>query len=342
MSHTDLNIHSASTVIATVTTTYDARPLATPPPGLPRLPTGNFLLGITSTQGSSSCLKRTNETGAWGCDLAPGPPLQVQISDSTSGPFSIQFLSRPNTFPVPPRYGAQPPILNQAQKLSQVMDIGDPSRGPSWFFLVPYPKVVILRNSTFAKDGTVTKRTIEDALEAERQLAERDDDDGLMYRKRDMIATPGHRPWYCYWNNTILEGFIYVTQNSSKALGSSLDAPPPTASDAALPSGSVPYPKKVKLVERRMASTPTTVQPYCQQMQVLDDLTIGPAPVEDNGPPTKVWIDESPPPADLWPSKDKHVEVRGEYEVLDERGGGVLEPREAMNDGSCKCIWLAD
>jgi hypothetical protein len=104
-----------------------------------------------------------------------------------------------NSFPGWFAYGSQPPLLPSAQVLSLVTDSQDPTRGPAWFFEFPYDKLVILVEDAFTVPGI--KRDLDDL----------DSNDGASSRKS--VAEPGDKPWFCYWNGTLLEAFIYVSNS---------------------------------------------------------------------------------------------------------------------------------
>ena len=245
-------------------------------------------------------------------------------------------------------------------------DVDDAERGPAYFFQQPYDKLVILPEAALF-NGSYSKRWLDDELDSEVEKGTQSE----LEKRNDsfFFPQPGDRPWFCFWNNTILEGFIYVTENttlanySATAIGSTLSsgvtttfgtpsisssscsssttatyaytipsaAPTlipsvqllsvPGASSAilssmlALSSSSssllstpiggpatpisaypstqtsdydklrkrqgfssnllAPYSKVIKIEERRISQI--GVQPYCQQMVVLDDMSIGTA-----------------------------------------------------------------
>lgn len=66
------------------------------------------------------------------------------------------------------------------------------------------------------------------------------------------------RPYFCYWQSTILEFFAYV---NTTTLGNSSTLPPFSENGVT----SVPYGGLVKLIEKRKP-TDDNVQPYCQHM----------------------------------------------------------------------------
>lgn len=166
---------------------------------------------------------------------------------------------------------------------------------------------------------------------------------------------PGDSPWYCFWNATYIEGYIYVEDNSTAAsftgfptawtpnpFGSSVPVetgapptppgglPPPAETDKAVPAPPAvaeppaapappadndkrattprplvrrtggdygdyprfaPYPRIVKIEERRLPGSP---QPYCQKMRLLDDLTVVEA-LDEANTPIRVYLQETNP-----------------------------------------------
>jgi hypothetical protein len=139
----------------------------------------------------------------------------------------------------------------------------------------------------------------------------------------DDYLNVGDKPWYCFWNSTISEFWIFLDQDMdddddptnasgtiTSAPSSSMTAPPyglsltsglkygsdATSQDPAIPTpppteptneaywtgtskskresslGSPDFPKLAKMVEKRKPDN--NVQPYCQQMQVLNNWQI--------------------------------------------------------------------
>ncbi len=184
----------------------------------------------------------------------------------------------------PITYGAQPPVISQPQQLAMYkdLDLEDHDRGPAWFFQQSYDKVVIVRQEDFAAGKVLDQAPSNPPGIKGRGDPLEDAPTGDLYgRSRSGIAQPGEQPWYCFWNQTLLEGFIYVTQNVSAASSSSSISSTTSTSISHKPrrTGSPPipaYPKQVKLVElRTKPNNPGYIAPYCQQMQILNDGTVG-------------------------------------------------------------------
>ncbi|KAI9850291.1 MAG: hypothetical protein M1838_005933 [Thelocarpon superellum] len=333
----------AATVFATVTSTFDASPLATPPPDLPQLPTGNYSLDLSTVANSSAtCQTDPNQVGAWACEMPLGMSImEIQISPGSSNiSHLVQLLGSP-TPPGPPRYGMQPPTVSVPQPLGEMTDLDDKARGPSFVFQVPYTKMVILKNESFGTGPAANKRAFEEALELEERgyyplpppgAGPPMSNSPLLSAIRHDVAQPGDQPWYCYWNDTILQGFIYVTQDSSTvnrraaatttaASGAAPSTTPATPNSSPSQSSLAPYPKVVKIEDRRAQDPAFTVQPYCTQMQVLEDGTVGPAPPGPNGSPTTITI------AELSPTASRS------------RKRSVVEKRQSR-PGLCRCQWI--
>ncbi|KAK6594201.1 hypothetical protein H4I96_11114 [Botrytis cinerea] len=338
---------SQTTVFATMTTTFDATPLSTVPASLPSLPTGTYNMPLTvPSTAQSSCIMNTAENSAWSCSIAM-TPLEMSIIDIPGGEeisnkeISINYGNASlNFYP----YGAQPPILSSAQVLSLVNDSEYPSRGPAWFFQVPYNKVVVLPQKALS---TNMKRD---------QPAS-----GFMNRKG--VAQAGDQPWFCYWNGTLLEAFIYVNETSSagssptatsggsyptntgNAYGTSThssDVPSSTnggqsqQSSSSGSSGSsqngpqfLPqYPKVYKIAERRIPRGGQTVPAYCVAHQILSNGDAQPL-MNSTGQPITIYLNETEPTTVSPLSSRSLVSDFFERDLVERDG-----------DESCGCVWL--
>ena len=271
---------------------FGATPISTPS-GFSTLPTGAFSLPLGFPQEANpGCLVKPNEFSAWSCKMTFAPVIitinntiidsdgNVQQIASTRGGASLDGVIQ---------YGAQTPQLD-LQTMQLVQDLDFQNYGPAYHFHTRYDKVVILRS---------------EELNAGSALRKRQSADDLSSRQRFTVQ-PGDYPWYCYWNDTYIEGYIYATNNSTAAnfmafpttlstdspsstspdtatfaaatlAPTSLTTTPPTApaivvptspaaarrdaaADAAASSRTPPYPRIVKIEERRLPDSP---QPYC-------------------------------------------------------------------------------
>lgn len=195
-------------------------------------------------------------------------------------------------------YGTQPPCFNTNTTMDLVVDLFEPRRGPAWFFQVPFAKTVIVPESFLSTDlnANVTSS-------------------GTEFTGKEG-AQVGDKPWVCVWGGTLLEMFIYANQESrihkgydakvanleSSATGTTTtivgDQPSTTVSGPATSddgsysefggqygqwtfSGPTlpppPYPRVVKVEERRLSGPPAQV-PVCFQWEILED---GHRPIQD-------------------------------------------------------------
>ncbi|TVY67467.1 hypothetical protein LSUE1_G008786 [Lachnellula suecica] len=308
-----------STIV--MTTTFDASPFSSVPTGIPTLPTGTYLLPVTVPSASqSSCIVNTAQSNAWSCSIPQSPtPLEIVVTPipGSSNPLnSNEVLLTTNNTMTAFTYGAQPPIINYQQVLKLVTDSEEPQNGPAWWFQVPYNKLVVLRETDLT--ATSSKRDIE-----ERQGGGSGNwhDTGDFMRKG--VAQPGDKPWFCYWNGTLLETFIYVNQTSAagsqQSSASAMSATASTTSKSATGtySSSVPtsstqgpgfqysgasqftpqppaYPKVVKLEERRIPQGTQSIAPYCVQHTVNSDGTTSPL-MNSTGQPVTISLNETEP-----------------------------------------------
>ena len=185
----------------------DATPIALPYPLLPLLPTGNFTIPLdTPTDDNNACLPISSQTVAWGCASNDFVDLKVIPSDYGSTQVSV-YNNMPDQMLY--LYGAQPPMLKSPASLTLVTDINNPSKGPAYFFQQTYDKIVILNSTAFVPQNNKRELVAGEKLSPEIR-------DVIMPRDPRM-AVPGDQPWFCFWNNTILEGFIYVNETISDA-----------------------------------------------------------------------------------------------------------------------------
>ncbi|KAI4192439.1 MAG: hypothetical protein LQ346_004309 [Caloplaca aetnensis] len=339
-----------ATVIITTTSLVDATPLPSIPADLPALPTGTFYVPLRNpTILNDSCL--TSQVNAWDCSITTDLKLDLSIPQMVS--ISPRFSSAPNQV----RFGPQPPHVDEPVSLQLMGDKDGMERGPAWFFQQPYTKLVILPGKTWEAGSQFNRRWFD--VWGGRRTSLQPEARG--YGSAG-IAPPAAKPWFCYWNNTILEGFIYVTQNSSDrapagssnspspasptgyftpATGASNDEDQPVASfqqpNAAMPtdvmqrrydsdpSQLTAYPKIVKMVERRDASLHS--QPYCMHMQIMNDGTAQPLPEPS------VTLTEIPPDYD----QDNHQALRERA-----RGWNIWERGDSDSSTSaCECEWVS-
>lgn len=203
---------------------FDAIPISAPP-GLAPLPTGAFALPLGVPQESNpGCLTQANQYSAWSCKMTFAP-LVITISNTSDSGGVQQFASMKGGSAVPEGailYGLQTPQL-ELQPMKLVLDLDLKAYGPAYHFAARYNKLVILRPEelNFSVGSGRVKRQ---------------DDKG--FRQKFQVR-PGDNPWYCYWNDTFIEGYIYSEDNSTAAsftafpTPASSNSPSPTAMDSA-------------------------------------------------------------------------------------------------------------
>ncbi|KAI8937066.1 hypothetical protein NX059_006284 [Plenodomus lindquistii] len=343
---------------------FDAVPIPTPS-GLAPLPTGAFALPLGMPQESNpGCLTQANQYSAWSCKMTFAP-LVLTINDTSPIPGCEQSVTIKQGSAVPGGailYGLQTPELDQ-ESMDLVVDMDYKAYGPAFHFKTRYDKVVILR---------------QEELSVLQGLTKRQDESG--FRQRFQVR-PGDSPWYCFWNETYIEGYIYSTDNSSAASytalpsqssptptptslnsaafnaaaaaattttsGSSLSLDPSTkatqtpavpavrrgdsnsASDPAAPPRMAPYPRIVKIEERRIPNSP---QPYCQQMLLLDNGVITTASNGNNGP-LRIWLQEQDPSYEDYIAASQY-----DHRKRDALMSDVL--RRGDPSDSCHCQWM--
>ncbi|TVY20080.1 hypothetical protein LARI1_G001371 [Lachnellula arida] len=315
----------------TMTTTFDATPVSAMPTGVSSLPTGTFALPVSiPSDTQKSCLVNSAQSNAWSCIVSPNPsPLQLQISSlsDASNPLKANgaVMTYGNNTMVSWTYGAQAPVVPVQQVMRLVTDSEEPDRGPAWWFQFLYNKLVVLRETDIAMPAS--KRDL-----VERQPPPPGPSPGQGFHStgdftgQKGVAQPNDRPWFCYWNNTLLEAFIFVNQTSSSGIqpASSAPASTPTVTTssnsqpaAGTHSSSVPtsnvqspgspysgpseqsyflpaYPRVVKLEERRVPRGPNPPSPYCIQHIVQSDGSAIPIMNSTNQPVTLVLNETIP------------------------------------------------
>ncbi|KAM3074090.1 hypothetical protein ACMFMG_003087 [Clarireedia jacksonii] len=346
--HHDGNPNDGSnpkTVYATMTSTFDATPLSTVPANLPTLPVGTYQMPITTpSTAQSSCILTTVENSAWSCSIA-NTPLEMSISDVETPnelknkEMIIGFGQIPiNFYP----YGAQPPIISTAQVLTLVNDSGYPGRGPAWFFQMSYNKMVVLPKESLSASSN-SKRGYRTA----------------QFMGRKGIAQAGEQPWFCYWNGTLLETFIYVNETSSSAAAATSSAawaahtygtntyssnvPMSTQKSGNSSSGGPfsgfggpsdgppsprflsPYPKIYKVVERRIPRGAQTVPAYCVAHTIQGDGSASPI-LNSTGQPVTIYLNETEPTT---------------VSPLADRSLTITSLQERSEDMDCGCVWLS-
>jgi hypothetical protein len=260
-------------------------------------------------------------------------PDQVNLADAeitmNFGNNTVDFLP----------YGAQPPIVNQAKVLRLVNDTEYPDRGPAWFFQMPYNKVVVVSEGALTAPGTSSKR----------DNHERDGSGGHSagsFLGRKGVAQPGEKPWFCYWNGTLLEVFIYVDETSSAgnkatntATTTSIYSSAPTngyqtqSGQSGYPEFLAAYPKVLKVEERRIPFG-DNIPPYCVQHIVNSDGSYKPYIPEGSTVVPTIHLNETEPTTVTSMGAKRDVLAN-----IDDRDALLLNERQSGSQ--CGCVWLA-
>jgi hypothetical protein len=184
---------------------WDAEPIPAPT-ALPPLPSGKFFfpMGLADEQ-QRSCIEPSQDSTAWGCNVENNVLI---IEFEHSGNYRTAKISAP---PTPNdlgkdsiMYGAQPPRISPDQKMIWVNDLREAYRGPALHFQTFYDKVVVLDKDAFQPRSLKRRDIVANRTEELRRRSS-----PMRHR---LANEPGHEPWFCYWNSTYVEGFIYVQQ----------------------------------------------------------------------------------------------------------------------------------
>ena len=283
-----------ATTITSITpaeTPDDALLPSSTPVNMPAIPTGSFAATLNDPSVlNSGCLSEPAQNNSWDCST--GASLNVVVNTTPPGQGSSPYITL--TYPALPnsqiRYGAQPPQLSGPTKLILGQDRKDPNMGLAYTFAQKFNKTVIVRAEDFPgaiplsrrdKDWSV-KRWLGDVGGKEVEMLPKREEQQSDWNQTD-YAGPKDRPWLCFWNNTILDGFIYVAEHVDQLSGSQSStaqaAVPSRVSKRQTPLNLPEYPRAIKIEERR--KTYNTIQPYCQQMQVLQNGQLGKVTKED-------------------------------------------------------------
>lgn len=261
-------------------------------------------------------------------------------------------------------YGTQPPVLDDPLVLNLVIDQQDPQRGPAWFFQTIYNKVVVVPEDLLVSPYD-QKRDLDNRDGLSHHHDEFPSSDNFIRRES---APTGSTPWFCYWNGTLLEAFLYVNQTSSEAAHAAQHATTasstPTSSSTPSRTGSTfsimtatatasssivitgasqeytwgkehellsAYPKVVKFQERRLPQGAQAIPPYCTKRFIAADGTAQDV-TNSTGSVVTLYLNESVP-AELQPMKRAWLAAEEE---------GVTKRDAEDKDASCGCVWVAN
>lgn len=325
-----LTSESPTTSFVTITYTSDVTPLSTLPTDVPPLPTGRFRIPGTVHAQSKFCAAYSY-VSSWSCQNLEAIDIEIE------GTLSSAYVKlSPPVIDGSFTYGAQVPFLSQpSQSLHMMLDKDEPDLGPTLFFSSIYDKLVIVPEDELPSSSSYGKK--------KRSF---DDLEAFNDWRQKKKAKAGEKPWFCWWNSTAMEFFLYVNETvgddfpvtSTSAFPGLLPTPaddtptPPitSAPEATHDSRSLerrgshkPYPRRIKIEEKRaIAKAP---QAYCEQMKVQDDNTIV-GPISDY----RLMINEITPGA-LIDDDDDLLRRRDDD-----------DDDEDSYDEICYCEWVAD
>lgn len=259
--------------------------------------TGRFALPNIdpSPQGYSACFNDTKQSSAWSCDIIyPIWSIEVQKDSNAEKESEISYnltlrAVDDDKYPFP--WGAQPPSISTVS-MKLVNDTSDIARGPAWWLRTTYNKTVIVSDT---KLSTVDKRGWggDDADYEDYNSFHR-------FKNKPMNAKVGEQPWICTWPNTVIEFFIYPSENSTgyhptPTSAGNVDATSTEQSYATSTTAWDPwklpiYPHVYKMMERRFLWDEESVA-TCTQIEVIGDGTKCKA-LEKNGTRITMTIEE--------------------------------------------------
>ncbi|KAE9581212.1 hypothetical protein CGMCC3_g2861 [Colletotrichum fructicola] len=302
------------------TATVDIKPLATLPPDLPSMEIGTFgLPPLIASQAPSTCFNDTTQSQAWTCNIpftsyvmgvsriANELPISDYTLKLTTFNDSDHTDEKLNMF----AWGTQPPLIIDPLKMRLVNDTSEPGRGAAWFAQMTYNKTVVVPEDRFP--GVSTARP-----SAKRRWNGPPPGSGDFSRKGVRGAQAGDRPWICTWPGTLLEVFVYPSQNNSyqrkptsttKPLAAATIPPSSTpflvrhglatsTFSTAVPTDKPrrapppPYPQVIKFEERRV-SLDETKNAFCRQVEICDDGENTVPVLNEEGQPVEVMIMEN-------------------------------------------------
>ncbi|KAF5867284.1 hypothetical protein ETB97_000053 [Aspergillus alliaceus] len=259
------NEKPAGPEIVTITQSprMDATPISTIPTNLPAAPTGNYWIPAGPKNSSKFCIVDQDYNPSWSCMKQGKIPVSITGTESSR---NITFANEPVSSSF--TYGAQAPFFsNPTQPLSLMMDSNDFSLGPALTFFSLFDKLVILPQDTFSSSAVSKRAVSEDVVVAS------------AFHRLQAVRV-GDKPWFCWWNSTVMEFFLYLNQptmeNRYGSTSTQLDSRATDSSNShGTSSSSVSnYPLRIKMDEKR--DYPEAQSPYCQQMQVMENGSINP------------------------------------------------------------------
>ncbi|KAF2723092.1 hypothetical protein K431DRAFT_220801 [Polychaeton citri CBS 116435] len=220
---------SSAAVLTVMSTLYDASIIPTPTNLSP--PTGTYALAFnTAEHVQSECLVDEGQEAAWSCDLGGSPAMALGVSplNGGNGPLQARLMhaSQDTTL----YYGALQDYMSTSQSpFLTVTDNDDPDFGPAFYFQATYDKVVVV------PDGSISGKVVNNGnFKDKRDYSPYSIPTGWLQQQQNPAEAkpqPSSQPWLCVWNQTFIEGFIYVQKPvSSSSVPSSSSSSSPNLS----------------------------------------------------------------------------------------------------------------
>ena len=195
---------------------YDASAIATPTFAAP--PTGTFGLSLSTPQETqAACLTDPGQEAAWVCDIAGQPAISIDVLTPPGSNSSGAYIFY-NALDDQVCYGAQASWMTTAYSpFIAVQDNDRVASGPAFYFQQFYDKLVVLPEAALTPSSK------------KRDAGFRLDEAWLQQKS---VVQPGEKPWFCVWNNTFLEAFIYIQEPITASYSLTASAEQPTSSQA--------------------------------------------------------------------------------------------------------------
>ncbi|CAF9926297.1 MAG: hypothetical protein GOMPHAMPRED_004101 [Gomphillus americanus] len=209
-------------------------------------PTGIFSIIISSSpQKSDTCLEKDEQKVAWACTNELKFQLNVENPLNGRATVTLSPIDVTGMF-----YGDQNPPFIQAKVDKQlVKDPDNPDYGKAYYFSnATYDKQVILPQTDLVP-STSKRSEVQQLYKRSSQVQE-----------NDMV-------WNCYWNDTLIDGFIYVDDVLSTVTSSSSPPAPTNNNSKRHLIKRESYSRKMKIREIRQNQA---APPQCTLMQYIN------------------------------------------------------------------------
>ena len=175
------------------------------------LPTGHYQIPLNQSQEVNQCIPTSSYSNAWSCMDIAYIGLNVSQNNGVYQAVFEDFSANTAAF----RYGPQPPDFNgTAFDLQPMSDKDAGELGVAMFFSVLFDKLAIsMYSPTILQPRMLTCAVPESALTPASNKETTTWD--VFKRSADYDGTPlipSQKPWFCFWNSTINEVFIYLNQ----------------------------------------------------------------------------------------------------------------------------------